>query len=170
MGGGGFWRAFDVLEESVMAAGLGFMVLLNFLNVLCRYLLPQTPFSYTEELELLLFIWVSMFGISYGYRRGTHTAWTIIMEVLPRRLVPAVAVFAAGASALLMCLLVKTGVGMVLNQMRFGQIMPGMRLPMAVVGCALPVGGVLAAVSVAKSAWNELAALASAPAKEARAQ
>ncbi|MCD8164525.1 MAG: hypothetical protein LUE09_14195 [Synergistaceae bacterium] len=47
-------------EEIIMVAGGLLMVFMNFANVVCRYLLPTTPFSYTEELVVLLFVWVSM--------------------------------------------------------------------------------------------------------------
>ena len=51
-----FWKGFNILEEGVMVVGIAVMVLFNFLNVVFRYLLPQTPFSYTEELVVLIFI------------------------------------------------------------------------------------------------------------------
>ena len=66
-----------------MVVGMAVMVLFNFLNVIFRYLLPQTPFSYTEELVVLIFIWVSLFGISYGYRVGAHTVLTIVSDRAP---------------------------------------------------------------------------------------
>ncbi|MDR3331559.1 MAG: TRAP transporter small permease [Synergistaceae bacterium] len=153
---GRVWRAFNIFEESVMVAGMGVMVLFNFLNVVCRYLLPQTPFSYTEELIVLIFVWVSMFGISYGYRRGTHTVLTVLSDLLPGRIQPAIIVFSAAASGFLMALMAWTGYGMVQNQMKFGQILPGMRIPMAVVGWALPIGAAVAFVSVIKSAFDEI--------------
>ncbi|MDR1622121.1 MAG: TRAP transporter small permease [Synergistaceae bacterium] len=150
------WKVFDILEESAMMAGMVAMVILNFLNVICRYLLPQTPFSYTEELVVLIFVWVSMFGISYGYRRGSHTVLTLLSDLLPRRCQPVIILFAACASALLMVLLAKTGYGMVQNQMKFGQIFPGMKIPMAVVGWSLPVGAVFSLVSVVKVCCREM--------------
>ena len=55
------FKVLDILEEGVMILGLIAMVILNFVNVICRFLLPQTPFSYTEELTILIFGWVTMF-------------------------------------------------------------------------------------------------------------
>ena len=74
----------DYLEEGVMVIGLGIMVVLNFVNVICRYLMPQTPFSYTEELNTLIFVWITVFGIAYGYKRGSHTGLTLITDRLPK--------------------------------------------------------------------------------------
>ena len=151
-----FWKVFGVFEEGVMVAGMAVMVLFNFLNVICRYLLPQTPFSYTEELVVLVFVWVSMFGISYGYRIGSHTVLTIVPDIVPVRYHAVFVVFATLASALLMALVAGTGYGMVLNQIKHGQILPGMRIPMAVVGWAVPVGAAVSFISIFRAGYLEI--------------
>ena len=139
-----------------MVAGMAVMVLFNFLNVVARRLLPQTPFSYTEELVVLIFIWVSMFGISYGYRRNAHTVLTVATDRLPAALRPLIVLFATLASALLMVVLAWTGFNMAMNQLRHGQILPGMRIPMALAGASLPCGAVMTFISVLRSGWLEL--------------
>ncbi|MCR5346836.1 MAG: TRAP transporter small permease [Fretibacterium sp.] len=151
-----FWKTLDILEEGVMVAGMAVMVLFNFLNVVARRLLPQTPFSYTEELVVLVFIWVSMFGISYGYRRNAHTVLTVAADRLPEALQPLIIVFAALASALLMSVIAWMGFKMTMNQIRHGQILPGMRIPMALAGAALPLGAVMTVISVLRCGWLEL--------------
>ena len=151
-----FWKVFDLVEESVMVAGMAVMVLFNFLNVVARRLLPQTPFSYTEELVVMIFIWVSMFGISYGYRRNAHTVLTVAADRLPDAMRPLIVVFATLASALLMVILAWTGFNMTMNQIRHGQILPGMRIPMALVGAAIPAGAVMTLVSVLRCGCLEL--------------
>ena len=139
-----------------MVAGMAVMVLFNFLNVVARRLLPQTPFSYTEELVVLVFIWVSLFGISSGYRKNAHTVLTVAADRLPRAVQPLLIAFAALASVLLMALIAWTGYNMTMNQIRHGQILPGMRIPMALAGAALPAGAVLTVVSVLRCGWLEL--------------
>ena len=141
-----------------MVAGMAVMVLFNFLNVVARRLLPQTPFSYTEELVVLVFIWVSMLGISYGYRRNAHTVLTVAADRLPGAMQPLLIVFATLASALLMALIAWTGYNMTMNQIRHGQILPGMRIPMALAGSALPVGAVMTLISVLRCGCLELRA------------
>ena len=151
-----FWKALDILEEGVMVAGMAIMVLFNFLNVVARRLLPQTPFSYTEELVVLVFIWVSMFGISYGYRRNAHTVLTVAADRLPEAIQPLLIIFATLASVLLMSVIAWTGYNMTLNQIRHGQILPGMRIPMALAGASLPIGAAMTAISVLRCGWLEL--------------
>ncbi len=144
------------LEETVMVVGGIIMVAMNFLNVVCRYLLPKTPFSYTEELVVLVFMWVSMFGISYAYRRGAHTLLTILSDLIKGRGRILIVLFSMAASMLLMALIAYTGYGMVLNQIKFSQILPGMRLPMAYMGWSVPAGAAASLLSVLVSGCREI--------------
>lgn len=145
-----------MLEESIMVFGMGIMVLFNFLNVVCRYLLPQTPFSYTEELVVLVFVWVSMFGISYGYRKKSHTVLTLMSDILPCGCAPLFILVSAVASVVLMLLIMDTGYGMVLNQMKYNQILPGMKIPVAIVGFSIPFGAAVSCISILKACYDEL--------------
>ena len=119
-------------------------------------MLPQTPFSYTEELVVLVFIWVTMFGISYGYRMGSHTVLTILSDLISSKYQPVIIVFATLASALLMLIIAYTGHGMVMNQIKYGQILPGMKIPMAIVGWSIPIGAVMTFVSILRSGYTEI--------------
>ena len=142
-----------------MVAGGLLMVFMNFANVLCRYLLPTTPFSYTEELVVLLFVWVSMFGISYAYRRRAHTLLTILSDNIPGKFQIIIVVISMCASMLLMFLIAKTGYGMVMNQLKYNQVLPGRKIPVAVMGCAVPVGASAALLSAAASRCEEIRTL-----------
>jgi TRAP-type C4-dicarboxylate transport system permease small subunit len=156
---GNIWKVLNKFEEVIMVLGMGIMVLFNFLNIVCRYLLPQTPFSYTEELIVLVFVWVSMFGISYGYRKNSHTALTIISDAIHGKGQYGVVVFATMASALFMLLLAQTGYNMVLNQLRFSQILPGMKIPVAIMSTAIPLGAAVTFISILRSGFLELVAI-----------
>lgn len=145
-------------EEIIMVAGGLLMVFMNFANVVCRYLLPTTPFSYTEELVVLLFVWVSMFGISYAYRRRAHTLLTILSDNIPGKFQIIIVVISMCASMLLMFLIAKTGYGMVMNQLKYNQILPGMKIPVAVMGWAVPLGAA-ALLSAAASGCEEIRTL-----------
>ncbi|MDR1519613.1 MAG: TRAP transporter small permease [Planctomycetota bacterium] len=123
-----------------MAAGLFAMVVMNFLNVVCRYLLPQTPFSFTEELTLFLFVWLTMFGISLGYKRSAHTGLSLVTDILPERLKRGCLAAATLCSGGLMVVVFWSGVLLVQNQLKYGNIMPGLKISAAWGGLAVPIG------------------------------
>lgn len=151
-----FWSAFNTFESAVMVIGMLIMVFFNFFNVICRYLFPKSPFSYTEELVVIIFMWVTMFGLSYGYRKGAHTMLDVFTNLFPRKLQFVTVIFSTLCSILLMVLMVKIGYGMVANQISHGQVTSGMRLPMALTSASLPIGGAVTIISVLKTGYDEI--------------
>ena len=67
----GFLRGLDYIEETIIVLLLAFMCIMNFINVIFRYLFASS-FSFTEELTVMAFVWVTMMGIATGYKRCGH--------------------------------------------------------------------------------------------------
>lgn len=144
------------IEFFVMSIGMGIMVLFNFMNVVSRKLMPKTPFSYTEELVVLIFLWVSMFGISYAFRKHSHTGLNLITEHLPAAGKIVSILFSMLCSAAFVGIVAYTGLELVQNHIKYAQILPSLRLPMAVQSLALPLGGVVVILSVFVSGLCEI--------------
>jgi TRAP-type C4-dicarboxylate transport system permease small subunit len=69
------------LDEIVAAVILGMMALIAFVNVLSRYLL-HLSLAAIEEIEINLFVWITIIGIGIAYRRGAHLRMTSLLDVL----------------------------------------------------------------------------------------
>ncbi|WP_422486759.1 TRAP transporter small permease [Gudongella sp. DL1XJH-153] len=151
-----FWKIINWLEEYVLIIGMTIMVVLNFANVVFRFILPQSPFSYSEELTIILFMWVTMFGISYGYRMFAHTVLDVFTKLLPSKFQPYIIIFATLCSMAFMSLMVYTSYFTIQNQIEFGQVTPGMKLPMIVNSGALFIGAIITLFSIFKSGREEL--------------
>lgn len=150
-------KLLDVVEEGIMLTGLAVMVVMNFVNVVCRFLLPQTPFSYTEELTILLFEWVTMFGIAYGYKKAAHTGLSLITDKLPGPMQKAMMVFSMACTLILMGIVIWSGSNMVQNQLVHGNIFPGLKISSAWGGVAVPAGGVMIAIRAVQVCIGKLA-------------
>ena len=61
----------DTLEETVIATLLGLMTLLTFVNVIMRYLF-NSSIIWSLEVVLVMFSWLVLFGISYGFKVTAH--------------------------------------------------------------------------------------------------
>lgn len=149
-------KALDFLEESVLVVSIAIMVALNFINVVCRTLLPGISFSYTEEITVILFVWTAMFGISYAYRLKAHTALSFVTDKLPAPVRKLVLVFAALCTVVFAVAVIATGVSMVANQIRFNQVTSGLRIPQALSGAAMPVGGILIVIRGLQEGYSAL--------------
>lgn len=139
-----------------MVLGMTIMVILNFFNVIFRVLFPQTPFSYSEELTIIIFMWVTMFGISYGFKANAHTKLDVFTKLLPKKAQPLVTILATLCALLFMGILVYTSYLTMLNQITYNQVTPGMKLPMVVNSGAIFLGSIISMFSVVRAGHLEL--------------
>src|SRR5512147_3088917 len=68
-------------EEVICAAMMTFMTVLGFANVAARYL--GYSMAYTEELLVMLLVWLTMLGTAAGFKRSAHLSMTFFRERLP---------------------------------------------------------------------------------------
>ncbi|PTQ74464.1 TRAP transporter small permease [Celeribacter persicus] len=77
-------KFFDALEENVIAAILGVMTLITFVNVVLRYVFNHS-LIWGLEVVLILFAWLVLLGISYGFKKTSHLGVDALINVLPTR-------------------------------------------------------------------------------------
>ncbi len=75
------------LEESIIALLIGLMTLVTFINVVMRYGF-NSQLIWGLELTLVLFAWLVLFGIAYGFKVVSHLGVDAILNAVspgPRR-------------------------------------------------------------------------------------
>ncbi len=77
-----FQRAFNQLEEGLIAVFLGVMTLLTFVQVVLRYVF-NSGFIWSLEATTYAFTWMVLLGMSYGVRTGSHIAVDLVARALP---------------------------------------------------------------------------------------
>lgn len=82
------WYAF---EEGFMVLALGIMGVVLTAQIVMRYFF-SSPFSWAEELARYLQIWITFFGIGYGFRKNSHIALTLLSDRFPKYLAYVVSV------------------------------------------------------------------------------
>ena len=133
-------KLLDYVEEGIVVIGLAVMAALNFANVVSRYFL-HSSISWTEEIILIIFLWVTMFGIAVGYKRNIHLGMSFVTDHFPPKGKKIAAVFSGVCSVILIYFIIRYGIVMVQNQIRFHAKTTVLRLPTAVQGSAIVVGG-----------------------------
>lgn len=86
----------DRLEEDFIAIILGSMVIVTFTQVVARYGF-NAGWGSALEITQVLFAWLTLFGMSYGIKRGFHLGVDILIRRFPKRMFKACAVFGAVA-------------------------------------------------------------------------
>ena len=75
-------RAVHGFEETAIAVLLGLMTMLTFVNVIMRYGF-NSSIIWSLEVVLVLFSWLVLFGVSYGFKVTAHLGVDAITNLLP---------------------------------------------------------------------------------------
>ena len=77
-----FGRFINTLEETAIAILLGLMTLVTFVNVVLRYVFGDS-LIWGLEVTLILFAWLVLFGISYGFKITAHLGVDAVTSLFP---------------------------------------------------------------------------------------
>lgn len=81
---GALGRFIHSLEESAIALILGLMALITFVNVVLRYGFRES-IIWGQEVTLILFAWLVLLGISYGFKVTAHLGVDAVINIVPKR-------------------------------------------------------------------------------------
>ncbi|MEL6838892.1 MAG: TRAP transporter small permease [Pseudomonadota bacterium] len=99
-------RAVHGFEENVIALLLGLMTLLTFANVVLRYGF-NLSIIWSLEVVLVLFAWLVLFGVAYGFKVTAHLGVDAITNLLPPKPRKVVALIAGAITIFYAVLLLK---------------------------------------------------------------
>ena len=147
-----FWKVFDALEDWFLVVTLGAMMILNFANVVSRYLL-STSIAFTEELTTNLFVWSCFIGAAAAAKRGAHLGFSLVVDSMPglaRRWVAAlVTLLTLGMFGIMFVL----SLDMIETQIMLKQETPALGMPEWIVSLAIPVGAAFCFIRFAQAGW-----------------
>ena len=141
-------------EEVICAAMMTFMTILGFTNVLARYL--GFSMAYTEELLVMLLVWLTMLGTAAGFKRNAHLSMTFFRERLPvvgqKALEILSVVLTVGSLLVVMvvCVVYQIPDEILLNSRTLS-----LDLPTVYYSLAIPVCGVLVIIRVLQASWRD---------------
>ena len=94
------------IEESVIAILMGLMTLVTFINVVLRYGF-NSQLIWGLELTLVLFAWLVLFGIAYGFKVVSHLGVDAVINLVGKGPRKWLGVVATVACIIYACLLLK---------------------------------------------------------------
>ena len=154
-------KILDYFEESIIIIMMTYMAIMNFLNVVFRYCFSSS-FSFTEELTVTVFVWVTMLGVAAGFKRYAHLGMSFVVDLFHGKAKAMFALFGVICSLVFMVLVFYYGIVMVQGQIAMGARTPVLQLPQAVQGLSMPVGAAFVIIRVlqagsrqVKALWNE---------------
>lgn len=73
--------AFNEIEETLIAALLGLMTILTFVNVLARYVF-NTNILWALEVTVFMFAWMVLLGASYCFKKSVHLGVDVAVSAM----------------------------------------------------------------------------------------
>lgn len=141
-------QATERFVKAFTAVFLVLMVLATFAQVLFRYVFDYS-LAWTEEIGRYLFVWISLFGVSLGYRAAEHSGYESVVAKLP----PSARRWARVAIDLLIATfaIVVAVTSTDLIKSGFGQLTSATQFPIAYVYLAFPLSVVPTIIFVVDS-------------------
>lgn len=134
-------KIWDYFEEGLCVLLLAFMTVMCFANVLSRYVI-HSSISFTEELTITAFVWISMIGSAVAYKRCAHMSMSFIQDQFSKKNQVWFALLSMICSVAFLAVLIYYGFVMVNNQIMLNSKTPALGFPSAFQGAAIPVGGI----------------------------
>ncbi|MBO5566995.1 MAG: TRAP transporter small permease [Succinivibrio sp.] len=74
-----------LINLDLFCAGLALIVLVavSFATVVSRYIF-DSPLMWSEEIQVLCFMWISFLGAGVAFRYGSHVSIEVIVDLLPK--------------------------------------------------------------------------------------
>lgn len=148
-------RYAEKIEELLIALVFGAMVVLNFGNIVSRFL-PNASWSFTGELLIILFIWLIFLAAAIAYKRSEHLGMPLLIDKSPPQLRAVLLAFSGLMSVGLLIVAAFSGYEMVAQQVEFGQRTSVLELPEWVAGVSIPAAAILIIVRVVLATIHEV--------------
>jgi C4-dicarboxylate transporter, DctQ subunit len=141
-------------EEAAAGAIVLALAALAFANIVARYVASYS-LAFTEELEVVGLVWLTMLGAAIGFRRGAHIGFTFVRDRLPRPARRAAAVANTLLSVASMLVLVGYGWLQIRAERSLDAVSEALGVPAWLYTAAIPVGAMIVIVRVLQVARGD---------------
>ena len=135
-----------------MVITLGAMMILNFANVVSRYLL-STSIAFTEELTTNLFVWSCFIGAAAAAKRGAHLGFSLVVDNISSQARRWVSVGVTLLTLSMFGIMFYLSLDMIQTQIMLKQETPALGMPEWIISLAIPVGAFFCFVRFAQAGW-----------------
>lgn len=134
-----FDQALTRIEENLLLALLGLMLLVVFIGVINRFMI-NLSMSWSEELARYLMIWTAFIGASLGVKYATHITVDSFVSIFPNKARAHIS-FIMNIACCIFCIwIAHIGYIFLEKLMMTGQISPALRVPIYYAYTAVPLG------------------------------
>ena len=148
------WHVLGNLDLYFMVILLACLIVLTVGGVWKRYIL-RNPISWLEEIQALLFMWITFIGGSAAFRYASHVSIEILVDSLPKKIGGLIERFDVLLQLLILGYLCYQEFTYYFQLISTGKVTNLLRIPYSVAYLALPIGGVLMLVSMLWASYQQ---------------
>ena len=148
------WHVLGNLDLYFMVILLACLIVLTVGGVLKRYIL-RNPISWLEEIQALLFMWITFIGGSAAFRYASHVSIEILVDSIPKKIGGLIERFDVLLQLLILGYLCYQEFTYYFQLISTGKVTNLLRIPYSVAYLALPIGGVLMLVSMLWASYQQ---------------
>ena len=141
------WHVLGNLDLYFTVILLSCLIVLTAVGVLKRYIF-RSPISWMEEVQALLFMWITFIGGSAAFRYASHVSIEILVDSLPKKIGGLIERFDVLLQLVILGYLCYQEFIYYFQLVSTGKVTNLLRIPYSVAYLALPIGGVLMVVSM----------------------
>ncbi|MCC8163839.1 MAG: TRAP transporter small permease [Lachnospiraceae bacterium] len=151
-----FNKPFDVVEKIELAFGglaLAILFVIVLMQIVCRLLNIQLTWS--EEATRFFFLWMMWISVGTGFNHCESSRVTVFVNMMPKivqKICHALYYIASGALFLIM---VVVGWQNAMQQLSMGEMGSAFRVPMWLVGIAVPIGAAIGILGLVNTGLTE---------------
>lgn len=149
----------SIIEDWIMMGTFIVLVLLNFFNVITRFVIPSLSVAYNEELSVYLFVWLCMFGASVCFRENEHLSLPLFYDMFPAKVKAAVSVLGNLVTIATVVVMSYYTTLMVINQIDMHIMAQSMNVSTAIAGIAMPLGGIFTIIRCLENMVSAVSAI-----------
>lgn len=134
------------IDYIIAGISLAALIVVTFVGVIFRYCL-NNPLIWEEEIQLALITWAIYFGAAAAFRKGSHIAIDMIVDMFPKKLQKVMDVLIFAVTTYVLFFLMKNGIALVAQFIRTNRTTNILHIPSCYIYIAIPVGCVLMMIS-----------------------
>jgi C4-dicarboxylate transporter DctQ subunit len=141
------------VAEFICALFLFLIAGLTIAQVILRYIFNY-PLIWSEELSIIVFIYLGFIGIGVAYAQGRHLYVDALLGMLPKSIRRVIEGIALGCSTIFLLVVIVQMIKVMMVTSKVGITTPALLLPMSVINVSLPIGCLLFLMQVVRRFWN----------------
>lgn len=126
---------------------LACLIVLTFAGVLKRYIF-RSPITWMEEVQALLFMWITFIGGGAAFRNASHVSVEILVDSLPKKIGGLIERFDVLIQLVILGYLCYQEFSYYFQLTSTNKVTNLLRIPYSLAYLALPIGGILMIVSM----------------------